>query len=595
MGIKNIFRKNKYATVNIQNTINTSVDNIHEDIVKPNIPNGMWIKCNCCKKIVYKKDIENSLMTCSECGTCFRLAAKERIKYTIDSGTFKEMDKDMKSENPLNFPGYNKKIEVLMENKNLNEAVITGVGKINGINVAIGVMDSQFMMGSMGSVVGEKITRLFELAKKKRLPVILFTASGGARMQEGMFSLMQMAKVSAAIKKHSEKGLLYITVLTDPTTGGVTASFAMQGDIILSEPKALIGFAGKRVIEQTIKQKLPEEFQSAEFLLDKGFVDKIVKRKDMKETLAKILSVHCNISNDVREEKNGEDKEVSHLENKNIIKTKKFKLKDNDELGTWEKVKIARLLERPTALDYINKIFDYFEEFHGDRLYGDDSSIISGIGSFKSKPVTVIGIQKGRDLQENIKRNFGMPHPEGYRKALRLMKQAEKFKRPVICFIDTPGAFCGIEAEERGQGEAIAKNLMEMSDLKSPIISIIIGEGGSGGALALAVADEVWMLENSIYSILSPEGFASILFKDAKKCIEVSDVMKITSKDLMNFGIIDRVIKEPYGGAHKDIDFMCKNLEKNLEETLIRLCSEPIEGTLKKRYYKFRKIGKFIE
>ena len=210
-------------------------------------------------------------------------------------------------------------------------------------------------------------------------------------------------------------------------------------------------------------------------------------------------------------------------------------------------------------------------------------------------PVTVIGIQKGRDLEENIQRNFGMPHPEGYRKALRLMKQAEKFKRPVICFVDTPGAFCGIEAEERGQGEAIARNLLELSNLKTPIISIIIGEGGSGGALALALADEVWMLENSIYSILSPEGFASILFKDAKKCKDVADMMKITSKELMEFGIIDRVIKEPQGGAHKDVDLMSKILKRNIEEILQRFSNEPIDGILQKRYFKFRKIGQFIE
>lgn len=264
-------------------------------------------------------------------------------------------------------------------------------------------------------------------------------------------------------------------------------------------------------------------------------------------------------------------------------------------LTPWQKVKISRLNERPTALDYIENIFEDFIELHGDRYFGDDAAVVGGIAKFNGNSVTVIGIQKGRNTKENISRNFGMPNPEGYRKALRLMKQAEKFKRPVICFVDTPGAYCGLGAEERGQGEAIAKNLMEMSNLKTPIISIIIGEGGSGGALALAVADEVWMLENSIYSILSPEGFASILFKDASKAEEAAETMKITAQDLLDFEIIDRVIQEPVGGAHSDKKAIYKTVKSNLEEAIDKLIIETTENLLKKRYYKFRKIGQYQE
>ncbi|MCB2290397.1 acetyl-CoA carboxylase carboxyltransferase subunit alpha [Clostridium sp. CS001] len=264
-------------------------------------------------------------------------------------------------------------------------------------------------------------------------------------------------------------------------------------------------------------------------------------------------------------------------------------------LTAWDKVSIARLVERPTALDYINRVFDSFMELHGDRYYGDDSAIVGGIARFNGIPVTVIAQQKGNNTKENIERNFGMPNPEGYRKALRLMKQAEKFHRPVICIVDTPGAYCGLGAEERGQGEAIARNLMEMSNLKTPIISIVIGEGGSGGALAMAVADEVWMLEHAIYSILSPEGFASILFKDASRAKEAANTMKITAQDLINFGIIDRIIKEPLGGAHTNVDEMAANIKRNLEESINRLTTEPIEALLTKRYYKFRKIGKVVE
>jgi acetyl-CoA carboxylase carboxyl transferase subunit alpha len=266
-----------------------------------------------------------------------------------------------------------------------------------------------------------------------------------------------------------------------------------------------------------------------------------------------------------------------------------------NNLTAWEKVSIAKLVERPTALDYIERIFTDFVELHGDRLFRDDPSIVGGIGKLNGRPVTIIGQQKGRDTKEYIKRNFGMPNPEGYRKVLRLMKQAEKFKRPVICFVDTPGAYPGIGAEERGQGEAIARNLMEMANLRVPLVSIVIGEGGSGGALAMAVTDEVWMLENAIYSILSPEGFASILWKDSSRAKEAAEVMKITAEDLKNFGIIDRVVKEPLGGAHKNVEETASNIKAALSETISKLSEYDIEELLNKRYNKFRSFGVYNE
>lgn len=236
----------------------------------------------------------------------------------------------------------------------------------------------------------------------------------------------------------------------------------------------------------------------------------------------------------------------------------------NKKVKAWDRLTIARMVERPNAEDYIKLIFNNFFELHGDRNYRDDKSIIGGIGLLEDIPVTIVGIQKGKNLKENMERNFGSPYPEGYRKALRLMKQAEKFKRPIICFINTPGAYCGVEAEERGQGEAIARNLLEISQLTVPIISIIIGEGGSGGAIALACGDRVWALENSIYSILSPEGFASILLKDSSKAQEVSEIMGMTSYDLLEKGIIEKIIKEPDGGAQNDINFVANEIKSNL-------------------------------
>ena len=285
-----IFKKTKYITLKNEPNIESNKEVKEENV--PNIPNGVWIKCDSCGKTLYKKDLEDNNKVCPACNKHFRMNSRERIELIIDTGTFRELDKNLIAANPLNFEGYEDKIKGLIEETELKDAVVTGYGKLYGKDVVIGVMDSSFMMGSMGSVVGEKITRAIERATKERLPVILFTASGGARMQEGMFSLMQMAKTSSAIARHNEDGLLYIPILTDPTTGGVTASFAMLGDIILSEPGALIGFAGRRVIEQTIKQKLPEGFQSAEFLLEHGFLDKIVHRSEMKKVLYKILDMH---------------------------------------------------------------------------------------------------------------------------------------------------------------------------------------------------------------------------------------------------------------------------------------------------------------
>lgn len=254
---------------------------------------GKWVKCDSCKEILYKEDVKNNFSVCPNCGKHFRLSARRRIAQVIDEGTFYELNENMQTLDPLNFKGYMEKIKVLQEKTKIQEAIKTGIGQIGGIDVAIGVMDSNFMMGSMGSVVGEKIACLIEEAISKKLPLILFCVSGGARMQEGIVSLMQMAKTSNSLAKLDEAGLLYISVLTDPTTGGVTASFAMLGDIILAEPDALIGFAGPRVIEQTMKQKLPEGFQKSEFLLEHGFIDKIVERKDMKKTLAQILRLHA--------------------------------------------------------------------------------------------------------------------------------------------------------------------------------------------------------------------------------------------------------------------------------------------------------------
>lgn len=547
---------------------------------QPQVPEGLWIKCDKCGELLYKEDVKNNNYSCYKCGKYFRLNTRRRVRMVADPNTFEAWDTDLENKNPLDFPNYEEQIKSVKEKTKLDEAVTTGKAKIHGEDVVLGICDARFLMGSMGRVVGEKVTRAVERATQEKLPVVIFTCSGGARMQEGMVSLMQMAKTSAALKRHSDAGLLYISVLTDPTTGGVTASFAMLGDVILAEPGALVGFAGPRVIEQTIGQKLPEGFQRAEFLLQHGLIDKIIEREDLKETLHKLIVMHKVDANP--------SWNVSNTE-KSLFRAYQEEGSD-EEIPAWERVQTARMATRPTALDYANEVFTDFIELHGDRAFRDDSAIIGGIAMLDGNPVTVIGQQKGRNTKENILRNFGMPYPEGYRKALRLMKQAEKFNRPIINFIDTPGAFCGIEAEERGQGEAIAKNLMEMAGIKVPILSIVIGEGGSGGALALGVGNEVWMLENTIYAVLSPEGFASILWKDGKRANEAAEVMKITATDLKKLGIIERIIPEKEPVCEANLGVVSEYMRYEMKCFLQKLSGMTSEQIVNHRYDRFRRI-----
>ncbi len=690
---------------------------------KPHVPDGMFRKCGSCKKILYEEDIRENWYCCPECGRHFRIGPWERIGLTADSDSFEEWDAGMIGTDPLQFPDYPGKLEALREKTGLDDAVITGCCTIRGIRTAIGVMSPDFLMGSMGTAVGERITRMTERATRERLPVVLFCCSGGARMQEGIFSLMQMAKTSQALKRLDEEGLLYVSVLTDPTMGGVTASFAMLGDIILAEPGALVGFAGARVIRQTIGQKLPEGFQSAEFLVKHGFADRIVRREQMRRTLATILrsaeptghrpdmsagfeagnhrtdppaapeawnrrmnlpegfeaepgradtsagfapeipqealreipgeswseparSVRSdaekeeqvtpeparNIQSDAAKEKQatpeparsvrsdaereeqvtpeparniqsdaGEEEQAATESARSVqadagderadAGTKDCADGGPDTKTAWERVLLARSGDRPFTADYLAGIFDGFLELRGDRLFGDDRAVIGGLAVLDGRYVTVIGQQKGRNTKENRHRNFGMPNPEGYRKALRLMKQAEKFGRPVILFVDTPGAFCGVEAEERGQGEAIARNLFEMSGLRVPVLTIVIGEGGSGGALAFAVANEVWMMENAVYSVLSPEGFAAILWKDGKRAPEAAGVMRMTAARLKEAGIIEKVIPEPEPARRDSMDALTGMLRQEILQFLERFGRMTEEQIVEARYQRFRSIG----
>ena len=546
-------------------------------------PDVNLIKCPKCGKMVERDRVVKKKYICYECGGYFRVKTNNRIRMVADPKTFEPWFEDMEVSNPLDYEGYEDKLAAAREKTGLKEAVTVGRCKVFGEDIVLGICDSRFMMASMGHVVGEKITCAIERATALNLPVFIFCCSGGARMQEGIVSLMQMEKTSAAIRKHGDAGLLYCSILTDPTTGGVTASFAMLGDVIMAEPGALVGFAGPRVIKQTIGQELPEGFQTSEFLVEHGIIDGIVKRENLKKTIYFLVKTHqCNGKKTYADYRPNEE---FHFELSETLKEQSW---FSTPRSAWEKVKAVRQVERPSASDYISHIFDFFVESHGDRAFRDDKAMIGGLAFLDGQPVTIIADEKGKDFKECQERNFGMPMPEGYRKALRLMKQAEKFNRPVISFVNTSGAFCGIEAEERGQGEAIARNLMEMSSLKVPVLCLMIGEGGSGGALATAVGNEVWMMENATYSILSPEGFASILWKDGKRAKEASEVMKITAHDLYALNIVEQVIPE-YGTAdEKACESISRYMKGHMKEFLERQNGKTGEQLAEERYARFR-------
>lgn len=509
---------------------------------------------------------------CAACGHHFPLSADERIRLLADPGTFEEFNRHLVSVDPLVFSDrlpYRKRILQAREQTGLREAVVTGTARIRGREVVLAVLDFRFLGGSMGSVVGEKVTLAFERAAERRLPIVTVSASGGARMQEGILSLVQMAKTTAAAKRAHDSNVPYISVLTHPTTGGIYASFANQGDIILAEPGALIGFAGPRVIKETAGQA-PSESHSAEFLLSHGFVDQIVDRRRLRDAIAMILRlVGARPALPVK----GEEHAIGP---------------NGSGRRAWEVVQLARHPDRPTTLDYIRRISPQFVELHGDRLYGDDPAIVGGLGEIAGHGVVLIGHERGHG--DPARRN-GQALPEGYRKAMRLMQLAARLKLPVITLIDTPGVYLGEGAEERGIAMALSECLAMMSVLPVPTVAVITGEGGSGGALSLAVADRVLMMENAIYSVISPEGAAAILYRDASRAPEVAESLKITAADLKRLEVVDGIVPEPEGGAHRDHDYAAALLLDAIVRALAEVIEVPPEKLVRERYRKFRRMG----
>ncbi|HUY99959.1 MAG TPA: acetyl-CoA carboxylase carboxyltransferase subunit alpha/beta [Thermomicrobiaceae bacterium] len=496
----------------------------------------------------------------------------QRIDLLVDPGSFEEFNHHLVSVDPLVFSDrvpYRRRVLQARERTGLTEAVVTGTARILGQPLVVAVLDFRFLGGSMGSVVGEKVTLAFERAAEKHVPIVTVAASGGARMQEGMLSLVQMAKTAAAAKRAHDSHVPFISVLTNPTTGGIYASFANQGDVILAEPHALIGFAGPRVIQQTAgRDQIPSH--TAEFLYAHGFLDQVVPRVRLRDTIATLLRIV------------GERGPIS---------------RDNRSLSqapsavperAWDVVQVARHPERPTTIDYLRRVSPQFLELHGDRLFGDDLAIVGGLGEIAGRGVMFIGHERGHGSPD---RRGGQALPEGYRKAQRLMELAGRLNLPVVTLIDTPGVSLGEGSEERGIAMALSNSLAAMSVLQVPTVAVIIGEGGSGGAVALGVADRVLMQECAVYSVIAPEGAAAILFRDASRAPEVAQSLKITAADCLRLGVIDAVVPEPEGGAHGDPDYAAALLLDAVTDALADLVDMSPEKLVRERYRKFRRMG----
>jgi|DewCreStandDraft_2_1066082.scaffolds.fasta_scaffold00169_29 acetyl-CoA carboxylase carboxyl transferase alpha subunit/acetyl-CoA carboxylase carboxyl transferase beta subunit len=546
-------------------------------MVQDRHPESDSITCPGCGRAHTREVLRGSAYVCLGCGWHFPMPARERVVHLLDRGTFRELARGLVSVDPLRFMDqkpYRERLLEARERTGLREAVLVGEGKIEGRPFVLVLFDFDFLGGSMGSVVGEKVAKAFEYALARRLPVVSVTATGGARMQEGMLSLMQMAKTVAAQARHHQAGLAYISVLAHPTFGGVAASFAALGDVLIAEPGALVGFVGPRVIEMTLGEHVPPESHKAETLFAHGLVDMVLPRSQQREVLGYLIG-HLSRRPEAVPREEGRPPKVRP-----------------SRVPPWEAVQRARHSERPTTLDYIERIFSRFVELHGDRQFGDDPAIVGGLAELDGRTVVVIGHERGRTAEEQSRRNRGMPYPEGYRKARRLMELASKFHLPVITFVDTPGAYPGVEAERRGIAQALAQSLQAMATLPAPVISIVIGEGGSGGALALSVADRILMLENAIFSVISPEGAAAILWRDASRASEVAGALKLTAADLLSLGVIDRIVPEPPGGAHLDHARAAAEVRRHLIAALGELDRVPPAKLLRRRYEKYRHIGK---
>ncbi|MBQ4070421.1 MAG: acetyl-CoA carboxylase carboxyltransferase subunit beta [Alphaproteobacteria bacterium] len=547
----------------------------------------MWIKCESCGKLVYYKDYKTNHYICPSCGRAFIMTPKQRFDLLFDDNSWQRLTPPTVSDDPLHFVDrvpYTERLDEARTETGSYDAITSADGTIGGIPVTVCVLNGLFMMGSMGRAAGDAIVAAIEHAVAEHRPFIMVTSSGGARMQENILSLMQMARTTVAVNKLHANGIPYIVLLTDPTFGGVTASFAMLGDIHIAERGARIGFAGRRVIEQNIREKLPSNFQSADYLYEHGMVDMVVGRTELHDALDKILSV---LTKQQRAPKQIVATTPPHDASK--------RLRGMGENEAYDKVLLARHENRPHFLDYINGIVEDWTYLAGDRLYAEDAAMGSGIGFWRGIPAVIIGQEQGRSIETRQKHRFGMANPDGYRKAQRMMKLAEKFNLPLISLFDTAGAFAGREGEERGQSQAVASSIATGLSIKTPYIAVNVGQGGSGGAIAIGTGDRVLMLENAIYSVIAPESCASILWRDNKFKATAAAAMKLTARDMANLNVIDEIIPEPAGGAHTDWQTTMELLGNAVAKQITELQEIPASELPARRADKFLAMTRDVE
>jgi acetyl-CoA carboxylase carboxyl transferase subunit beta len=525
---------------------------------RPEARHRDWVRCPQCGDLIYLPRFLRNLRVCPGCGRHERVTAPDRIEQLLDADSARPVQHGPTVVDPLGFVDrlpYAERLRDTRRRTGLDEAVICVQGEIEGEPVVLVVMDFGFLGGSLGCDVGERIAAAARVARLTGTPLVMVTASGGARMQEGPLALMQMVKTTQAVDELGQAGLLTVTVVTDPTYGGVAASFATQADVILAEPGAHLGFAGPRVIAQTIGGQLPPNFQTAEFLHERGLIDAVIPRHALRATLAQLLAAVRSDPAPVPLPAPGSGPAPDSAPAAGSGPAPAEVIDDPGRLiarDPWEVVRTARRTDRPTTLDYARLMLDGFWELHGDRYGADSGAIVGGVGRLGGRPVMLIGHQKAHSMQELVARNFGMPEPSGYRKAVRLMRLAARLRLPVITLIDTPGAYPGVDAERDGQAWAVADSLRVMSTLPVPVVAVITGEGGSGGALALGVADRVLALESAVYSVISPEGCAAILWRDTAMAGQAARTLQLEPRALLRHGVIDGVVGEPLGGAHRD-------------------------------------------
>ncbi|HET9662023.1 MAG TPA: acetyl-CoA carboxylase carboxyltransferase subunit alpha/beta [Thermomicrobiales bacterium] len=528
--------------------------------------------CDRCNALLEGEPDFTYFRICPVCGRHFGISASRRIAYLADPDSFEERSGDLYSTDPLGFSDdepYLDRLAVMQERTKRSDGMTVGTATIGGEPVVLAVLDFTFLGGSMGVVVGERLARAAELAAGKKRPLIAAVASGGARMQEGMLSLLQMAKTASSIAALKDEGVPFVSILSDPTTGGVLASFASLADIIVAEPEALIGFAGPRVIEQTLGRSLPSGSHTAEFQFAHGMVDAVVARPDQRNYLIPLL--HALRAADAPKPEADTGAPLT------------------DQRSAWEIVEGARATNRPSTRAYLERISPGYVELHGDREWSDDLAVVTAIGRIDGVPVALTGFD--RFAPSELGGANGRPMPGGFRKAQRLLGLAERWKLPVVSFVDTPGAYPGVEAEASGLAGEIARTLERMSSVEIPTIAVIVGEGGSGGALALALADKVLIQSGAFFSVIGPEGAATILHRDASRAPELAESLRITAPELLALGIVDHIVPEPAGGAAADFDEAAKLLETAIVQQLVPLRKRRTSRLLKARRTRYRTIG----